>query len=104
MQHFIAQATELAALAGPWAQMGFGGALLYVIVRWLQRIENVVSSRLEGVEHAMRGLSKAIWLDLANRADAGSFVREEAKKSIDRANVREQVEADEIARRRGVNL
>ncbi len=104
MQHLIAQAADLATVAGPWAQMGFGGALLIIIIRWLQRIESVVSNRLEGVEHAMRGLSKAIWLDLANRADAGSFVREEAKRSLQQANIREQVEADEIARKRGVNL
>lgn len=66
-------------------QFGFGGALLIVITRFLDRMMD----RLEALEHTMKGLSKALWMDLSCRPDASGFVREEAKRMLDRMEAKE---------------
>ncbi len=67
-------------------QFGFGGLVVWVVVSWLKKIE--VS--LENLNHTVRGLSKAIYLDLAERAQPGSFVREEAKRMVEKEKAREK--------------
>lgn len=66
--------------AGALAQMGFGGALLVIVARFLDRMMD----RLEALEHTMKGLSKAMWMDLSCRPDASGFVRQEAKRMLER--------------------
>ncbi len=61
-------------------QLGFGGILVWVIVSWLKRVE----SKLDSLTHSIQSLAKAVWLDLAERATPGSFVREEAKRMVER--------------------
>lgn len=92
--HSIAQLSEAVSGLAPVAQMGFGGALLIIVVRWLTRVE----AGLADVTHAMRGLSKAIWMDLAERAVPGSFIREEAKRTLQRMDDKER--GEELARKR----
>ena len=66
--------------AGALAQMGFGGALLVIVARFLDRMMD----RLEALEHTMKGLSKAMWMDLSCRPDASGFVRKEAQRMLER--------------------
>ena len=66
--------------AGALAQMGFGGALLVIVARFLDRMMD----RLEALEHTMKGLSKAMWMDLSCRPDASGFVQQEAKRMLER--------------------
>lgn len=64
----LAQLTD----AGPLiAQFGFGGLLVWI-----------VTVRLDRIEHTMRGLSKALWMDLAERSGPG-WIRDEAKRTLD---------------------
>lgn len=55
------------------AKVGWPGAVLWIVVR-----------RLDSLEHAMKGVSKALWMDLASRPDAAPFVKAEARRMIDR--------------------
>lgn len=67
-------------------QLGFGGVTIWIVVRWLSKMEQ----SLENLNHTMRGLSKAIYLDLAERATPGSFVREEAKRMVEKERQRNE--------------
>ncbi len=73
--HALILATFLAQVAdfGPLvAQFGFGGLLVWI-----------VTVRLDRIEHTMRGLSKALWMDLAHRSGPG-WIRDEAERTLDR--------------------
>ena len=91
MTHFLAQAEELLK-ASPLAQLGIGGAALLIFARFLARLEVIFSSRMDNIEHGQRNLSKAIWMLLAELSTAGSFVREEAKRMVEKDKLREQLE------------
>ena len=91
--NLIAQFSEVLN-AGPFAQLGIGGAFLLAFVRFLSRLEVIFSNRMDAIEHAQRNLSKAVWMTLAEISHAGSFVREEAKRMIERDKRREEVEED----------
>ena len=52
-------------------QVGWPGLVLWIVVRALDRIE-----------HNLRGLSKAMWMDLAARPGADEFVKNEAKRML----------------------
>lgn len=97
MNAFFAQISETLAGVTPMVQMGFGGALLVVVVRWLSRVE----AGLQNVEHAMRSLSKAIWMDLSERAAPGSFVREEAKRTLKRMEDSDRADDEAYRKKRG---
>lgn len=73
-------------------QLGFGGVLIWVIVSWLKKIE----TSLENLNHTIRGLNKAIYLDLAERATPGSFVREEAKRMVEKDRTRNEYGQEKI--------
>jgi len=70
----VAQATSG---TGDWsaliAQLGFGGMILLVVSRWLERID-----------HTLKGLSMALWTDLASRPQATDYIKETAKNQIAR--------------------
>lgn len=56
----------------------------------LERDREAIREGFEAINHTIRGLSKAMWTDLANRSDPGSYIREEAKRTIERMNAQEQ--------------
>lgn len=60
------------------SQFGFGGLLVWV-----------VSVRLDRLEHTLKGLSKALWMDLAQRSGPG-FIRDEAKRMLSRMEPKEK--------------
>ncbi len=62
------------------AQFGFGGATLWVLVKWMESI----TKWMERIDHTMRGLSKAMWMDLASRDGAEAFVKEHARKMVEK--------------------
>lgn len=99
MNQLLAQANEIAGVVNPFAQWGIGGGLLFLVGRFLSRVEVIFSTRMDNIEHAHRGLAKAVWMLLAEISTAGSFVREEAKRMIERDERREQAEIDEMARK-----
>lgn len=71
----VAQITDVP----PWiSQLGFGGIIVWVVLSGINRID----SRLERMEHTQRGLSSALWADLAARSPEGSFIYEQAKKML----------------------
>ena len=80
--------------AGALAQMGFGGALLVIVARFLDRMMD----RLEALEHTMKGLSKALWMDLSCRPDASEFVRQESKRMLDRMEATENAASGKKSR------
>lgn len=90
--HLLAQVTDLGSVL---PQVGFGGTLLVVIIRWLNRVEVFITTRLDAMErtsaqrneetnHVIRGLSKAMWMDLASRPYSEPFIKEEAKRMLDK--------------------
>lgn len=66
-------------------QFTFGGALLVIISKFLDRMMD----RLESLEHTMKGLSKALWMDLSVRPDATEFVRQESRRMLDKMEAAE---------------
>lgn len=84
MNWLIAQASDAAAAGIPAliAQFGFGGILVVVVMRGMERIE-----------HTLKGLSRALWSDLASRPYSQPFVKEQAKK------ICAQMDADDEKRR-----
>lgn len=92
MSDFVAQINEVMSNS-PIVSVGFGGTLVVVFSRFLARLEVIFTSRMDNIEHAQRGLSKAVWMLLAEISTAGSFVREEAKRMIERDKQRDEVTA-----------
>ena len=72
MHNFVAQVADV-SFASIIAQVGWPGLVLWIVVRSLDRIE-----------HTMKGLSKALWMDLASRPHADAFVKNEAKRMLSR--------------------
>ncbi len=95
LSELIAQAPE-ATISTLIPQVGLGGTFLLIFARFLARIEVIFTTRMDNIEHAQRGLAKAVWVLLAEISTAGSFVREEAKRMIDRDKRREESEAEEL--------
>ena len=91
----IAQ-TEQESISTLIPQVGIGGTFLLIFARFLGRIEVIFATRMDRIDHGQRGLSKAIWVLLAEVSTAGSFVREEAKRMIERDKRREESEAEEL--------
>lgn len=91
MTTICAQAT---AEYGPLvAQFGFGGAVLFILVRWLDSVTKWmerIDNRMERSDHTMRGLSKALWMDLASRPNADSIIKEHAKQMVVRMDSAER--------------
>lgn len=75
----IAQAAlgDLAPLIG---QIGWPGVVLLIVVKWLQRLERAIDRS----EHTNRGLSKALWMDLASRPYSSAYIKAEADRMITR--------------------
>lgn len=67
ISNFVAQISDYGPAIG---QFGFGGVTLWI-----------VNSRLTALEHTMKGLSKAMWMDLAQRSGPG-FIQEEARRML----------------------
>ncbi len=87
--------TELFAQMDPTTlvpQLGFGGILIWVIVSWMKRLD----ASLENLNHSMKNLSKSIYLDLAERAAPGSFIRQEAKRMVERDQQRNEYGQDKM--------
>lgn len=55
------------------AQCGFGGMVLIIVSRWLERID-----------HSLKGLSMALWSDLASRPSSTPYIKDMAQKQITR--------------------
>lgn len=72
MSHFLAQLADV-PIGSIIAQVGWPGLVLWIVVRSLDRIE-----------HSVKGLSKALWMDLASRPHADDFVKNEAKRMLSR--------------------
>lgn len=90
MLHFISQLENLGPLL---PQAGFGGALLVIVIKWLNRVETFITTqfaameraaaaRAEETNHVMRGLSKALWMDLASRPYSEPFIKDEARRMV----------------------
>lgn len=60
------------------SQLGFGGIIVWVVLAGINRID----SRLERMEHTQRGLSSALWADLAARSPEDSFIYKQATKML----------------------
>lgn len=91
--------------------LGVGGVIIWILVNWLREhktdlaenarkhgeelkeIRETLKTNGENVEHVIRGLSKAMWLDLAERPTSSPFVKEEAARMLRRA--------EEVERQRG---
>lgn len=73
MIHVLAQLVTTENAYDVITKVGWPGAVLWIVVR-----------RLDSLEHAMKGVSKALWMDLASRPDAAPFVKAEAKRMIER--------------------
>lgn len=71
----VAQATEYGPIV---AQYGFGGAVLWILVKWMESI----TKWMERIDHTLRGLSKAMWMDLASRPTADAIIQAHAKQMI----------------------
>ncbi len=98
ISEIIATAPE-ATISTLIPQVGLGGTFLLIFARFLGRIEVIFASRMDNIEHAQRGLSKAVWMLLAEISTAGSFVREEAKRMVARDQARDASAAEEARRR-----
>ena len=99
----LAQLTD-ALSSGPMVPVGLGGlgtAIVVVFMRFLARLETIFTTRMDNIEHAQRGLSKAVWMLLAEISTSGSFVREEAKRMQERYKAEDLAddEANKSARR-----
>lgn len=75
----IAQVAEFGPLV---SQFGFAGALLWILVRRLDRYEDLNERRAERFEHVLRGLSRALWIDLAARPYSDLATKEQARKIL----------------------
>ena len=73
MKEVIAQISESTAggIPGLVVQFGFGGVVLLMVHKGLERIE-----------HTLRGLSKALWMDLASRPYTDKIIRDQANKIV----------------------
>lgn len=69
MHNIVAQVAEFGPLV---SRLGFGGLLTWI-----------VSVRLDRLEHTLKGLSKALWVDLAQRSGPG-FIQDEARRMLDK--------------------
>ena len=67
---FFAQLEQI-PISSIIAQVGWPGLVLWIVVRALDRIE-----------HSLKGLSKALWMDLASRPHADEFVKQEARRML----------------------
>lgn len=74
-QTSLAQAADYGPLV---AQFGFGGATLWILVKWMDSI----TTWMGRIDHALRSLSKAMWMDLASRESADKFVRDHARQMV----------------------
>lgn len=70
IQQIIAQ-IDAAWAADIATRVGWPGIVLWI-----------VASKLDQMEHTMRGLSKALWMDLAQRSTADDFIRKESEKML----------------------
>lgn len=68
MTTLLSQINEYAPMV---PQLGFGGLVLWIVSRGLERIE-----------HVLRGLSIALWTDLAARPYSDQFIKEQARKIL----------------------
>lgn len=86
-------------------QLGFGGALLWIVTNWLRDIRIFIVARLETMDrassdrhemlnHTLRGLSKLIAMDLASRPYSEEITKSEAKRMLIRIETREKLEED----------
>lgn len=60
-------------------KVGWPGVVLLVVMRGLERIE-----------HTVKGLSMALWMDLSSRPNADDFVKKTAAKEIAKMEAREK--------------
>lgn len=90
--HLIAQ-SEVANFTPILAQFGWPGLILLIIIKWLDRMERVVERGFENQAHVNRGLSKALWTDLAARPYSDAMIKAEAIRELAKI----QVEAEEKA-------
>ena len=76
MSHFFAQMADYAQIA---TQVGWPGLVLWLVVRALDRIE-----------HSLKGLSKALWMDLASRNHGDPYIKSVAQREIDRMEAKNE--------------
>ncbi len=76
--HFLAQIPG-EQIIDLLAKVGWPGIVLLIVARGLERIE-----------HTVRGLSMALWMDLASRPHSDPFIKQTAQKEIARMEAREK--------------
>lgn len=79
MTNLLAQAADYGPLV---SQFGFGGALMWILVHRLDRYEDANARRAERNDHILRGLSRALWVDLASRPYSDRPTKDQAKKIL----------------------
>lgn len=78
----VAQAADYGTLI---AQFGFGGAVLWILVKWMESI----TKWMERIDHTIRGLSKAMWMDLASRPSADAIIKKHAMEMVAQMDAKE---------------
>lgn len=68
--HLLAQVTYENSV-GLVSQIGWPGLILYIVV-----------TRLDRLEHTLKGLSKALWMDLASRPYTDIIIKDIARAEI----------------------
>lgn len=70
MNHLLSQINQEMVM-DLLTKFGWPGVMLLIVMRGLERIE-----------HTVRGLSMALWMELSTRRDADPFVRATAQREI----------------------
>lgn len=78
MHHLLAQITSDNVL-DTVTKIGWPGIVLLIVTRWLERIE-----------HTVKGLSMALWMDLASRPHTDPYVKKTADREIARMEAKEK--------------
>lgn len=59
-------------------------------IGWPGIVLVLVNQRIDRIEHTMKGLSMALWMDLASRPHADPFIHKTAQKEIARLEAQEK--------------
>lgn len=78
MHHLLAQITS-DSIIDLATKIGWPGVVLLLVSRGIERIE-----------HTMKGLSMALWMELASRPHTNPFVRRMADKEIAKMEAQEK--------------
>lgn len=95
MIHLLAQvATD--GFIEVFKTVGWPGVVLLFVMRGMERIERA----MEQFAHSNKGLSMAIWMELASRPHADPFFKAAAQREINKMEAAQQVQQQESQRTR----